>query len=83
MYVLRLVKNSVGIYTGIDCVREREGYMTNIFVVLFLISSGVLIAVWHRKQYWKEEYHACENRVTAILCDALREENNEIHKSIN
>ena len=51
--------------------------MANIFVVSFLISSGVLIAVWHRKQYWKEEYYACENRVTAILCDALREESNE------
>ena len=41
--------------------------MESIFVVLFLLSVGVLSAVWHRKQFWKEEYYAC-------LRDALREE---------
>ena len=41
--------------------------MESVFVVLFLLSVGVLSAVWHRKQFWKEEYYAC-------LRDALREE---------
>lgn len=41
--------------------------MESVFVVLFVVSVGVLSAVWHRKQYWKEEYYAC-------LRDALREE---------
>jgi hypothetical protein len=41
--------------------------MESIFVVLFLLSVGVSVGLWQRKQFWKEEYYAC-------LRDALREE---------
>jgi len=33
--------------------------MEGIFVVLFLLSVGVNVGLWQRKQFWKEEYLNC------------------------
>ena len=33
--------------------------MESIFVVLFLLSVGVSVGLWQRKQFWREEYLNC------------------------
>ena len=53
--------------------------MANILFWMLLVSVVSNVVLFNRKQYWKEEFYACDNRLAAILRDALqmKESNNE------